>query len=158
MVEDPSRNLNSPLSPGGLGERVQKGTHSLVMGDLVWDCPSCPGTTPEVRSYQMMTIFCVQGCHFPSRIQKNKFLQVPTYIHAMYWNIQQFFFFHFTQILAECYACNIQGTTCEYKDDWSRQHMEVAPSSVVLVGEDSYPVCLAEASGHCCIWIRQAAI
>ena len=36
--------------------------------------------------------------------------------------------------------------------------MEVAPSSVVLVGEDSYPVCLAEASGHCCIWIRQAAI
>lgn len=84
MVEDPSRNLNSPLSPGGLGERVQKGTHSLVMGDLVWDCPSCPGTTPEVRSYQMMTIFCVQGCHFPSRIQKNKFLQVATYIHAMY--------------------------------------------------------------------------
>ena len=63
MVEDPSKDLNSTLSPGGLGERVEKRMHSLVMGDLVWDCPNCPGTTPEVRSYQM-TIFCVQGCHF----------------------------------------------------------------------------------------------
>lgn len=83
MVEDPSRDLNSTLSPGGLGERVEKRMHSLVMGDLVWDCPNCPGTTAEVRSYQM-PIFCVQGCHFPSRIQKNMFLQVATYIHAMY--------------------------------------------------------------------------